>query len=402
MTTFSFSLHSTETGPLATTSRPDVLHIPLDGMTPILGVGDQVLGGTKVALANADDEGDMHAAFAGTIRAVHSYAMVIEVQGKERVSPLEPCADTGDQLRSWLKDKGVCVRHLVKAATLILNAVPPEPGISIYDTLLRDHRKTVERGLEIVQRIVEPNAMYLAIAKGNRANAFTNCTVVHIPPVYPNGLDPLVIRAITHQEVLPGMLPDNGTILSIKDLYLIGRIMETGRSLTETVMTINTENHRVAVGTPVGFLASQIPVTVQPGDRVVIGGPLRGLTAVNLEQGVGKTASGLQILHPDEAMKTTDKFCLGCGECERHCPARIMPGLISRCAEFKQFKRAETYHIHSCMECGLCAYWCTAGRPLLQYIRLAKYELALLAGAALPPRPAAETLIKSQSGDQPC
>ncbi|WP_319543776.1 electron transporter RnfC [uncultured Pseudodesulfovibrio sp.] len=402
MTKFNFSLQSGNTGPLVKTSRPDILHIPLDGMTPILVAGDQVLGGTKVAIANAEDEGDMHSPLAGIVQEIQPYAMLIDVKGNDRIQPKGPCSDSGDPLRTWLKDKGVCIRNLVKAATLIINAVPPEPGISIYDPLLRDYRKTLELGLEAVQKIVEPNKMFLVAAKGNRANAFANCTVMHVTPVYPNGLDPLIIKTVTGQETLPGMLPDNGTILSVKDLYFIGRVMETGRPLTETIMTINGNNHLVAVGTPVGFLAAQANTTVQPGDRVVIGGPLRGLAAVNLEQGVDKDASGLHIIRQSEGMQTTDNFCLGCGECERHCPARIMPGLISRCAEFKQFKRAETYHIHSCMECGLCGYWCTAGRPLLQYIRLAKYELALLAGTTQPPRPTPEEIKKGQSGDQPC
>jgi electron transport complex protein RnfC len=78
-----------------------------------------------------------------------------------------------------------------------------------------------------------------------------------------------------------------------------------------------------------------------------------------------------------------------------------MPGMISRCAEFKQFTRAEAYHIHSCIECGLCGYWCTAGRPLLHYIRLAKYELALLAGARPPAGPDAEEL-EAQTGGPSC
>jgi electron transport complex protein RnfC len=244
--------------------------------------------------------------------------------------------------------------------------------------------------------------MFLVAAKGNRANYFANCTVLHVSPVYPNGLDPLVIRKVTGQEALPGLRPDNATILSVKDLYFIGRTMETGRPLTETIMTIGGQNHLVRVGTPVGFLATEAGGTVQPGDRIIMGGPLRGQTAVNLEQGVDKAATGLFIQKQAEGLNPTDNACLGCGECERHCPARIMPGMISRCAEFKQFKRAEVFHIHSCIECGLCGYWCVAQRPLLQYIRLAKYELALLAGARTPSAPSAEDIEKGQTGDTPC
>ena len=398
MTKFSFNLQTGETGPLSRISRPDTVNLSLSGQTPILTTGDQVLAGTKVAVADNGVDGDLHAPLAGYIRDVQPYTMRIEVTGDDRVNNSKPCNGNGEPLKQWLRDKGINARPLYRAQTLIINAVPPEPGISIYDPLLRDYRKPLEIGLDVVKRIVEPSKMFLVAAKGNKANAFPNCTVIHVTPTYPNGLDPLVIKTVTGREIIPESTPGDITILSVKDLYFIGRVAETGRPLTETIMTIGNQNRLVPLGTPVGFLTAKSGATVQPGDRVVIGGPLRGMAAVNLEQGVDKDASGLHILRPDDSIAVTDNFCLGCGECERHCPARILPGMISRCAEFKQFRRAEAFHIHSCMECGLCAYWCKAGRPLLQYIRLAKYELALLADADKITR----TKSGAADGDSPC
>ncbi len=383
MTSFNFSLLTGDTGPLVKGGVPDELRIPISFHSPIVGVGDQVLAGTKIATANPEGLGDLHSPLAGTVTEIHPYAMVIEVTGEERAEP-EKLPTSGSSRKNWLRESGFDVRRFVHATTLIINAVPPEPGISIYDPLLRDYRKTLETGLDVVQQIVRPIKMFLAVAKGNKANAFANCTVVHVPPVYPNGIDQLVIKAVTGKETLLGATPDDTLILSVKDLFFIGRTVETGRPRTETVMTIGTQNHLVHIGTPVGFLAMNAGTTVQRGDKIILGGMMRGLAAANLEQGVDKDSTGLQILRPESTYIPTDNFCLGCGECERHCPARIMPGMISRCAEFKQFNRAETFHIHSCIECGICGYWCKAQRPLLQYIRLAKYELALLHPACPP------------------
>jgi electron transport complex protein RnfC len=39
------------------------------------------------------------------------------------------------------------------------------------------------------------------------------------------------------------------------------------------------------------------------------------------------------------------------------------------------FEMAEKHGLHSCFECGLCAFSCTMRRPLLQYIRFAKDQL---------------------------
>lgn len=400
MTTFSFSLHTGETGPLVKGSEPDRLRIPIPCHTPILAEGDQVLAGTKIAVANHDASGDMHAPLAGIIKDILPYSMLIEVSGEGRVETKKPPTEGGETLKEWLRDLGLPVKNLNRSATLIINAVPPEPGISIYEPLLRDYRKTLELGLETAQRIVESSKIFLAAAKGNRANAFANCTVLHVTPTYPNGLDEIVIKTVTGQEMLPGTLPDDTTIISVKDLYFIGRAMETGRPLTETIITIGNQNHLIRVGTPVGFLAAEAGAMVQPGDRIIIGGLMRGLTAINLEQGVDKDATGLQLLREDKGLKPTDNFCLGCGECERHCPARIMPGMISRCSEFKQFERAEDFHIHSCIECGICGYWCKAQRPLLQYIRLAKYELTLLRETKTPSQPLVEQIETEQAGEK--
>ena len=71
-----------------------------------------------------------------------------------------------------------------------------------------------------------------------------------------------------------------------------------------------------------------------------------------------------------------DNPCINCGECALHCPARVLPGMISRAAEFSFFDRARGYGLDSCFECGICGYHCPGRRPLLQYIRLAKKELA--------------------------
>lgn len=381
MTTYSFSLLTGETGPLVKGSAPQRLRVPAHAHTPLFTEGDQVLAGTKIATAKLPGEGDLHAPLAGSIVEISDDAILIDVSGDERTDKEIPPSNGGESLKEWLRSQGINVGHLVQSPTLIINAVPPEPGISIYDPLLRDYRKTIELGLETIQRVVMPAKMHLVVAKGNRANAFSNCTVLHVPPTYPNGLDQLVMKTVTGQEVLLGAKPDGVVQLSVRDLYFIGRVMETGRPITETIMTIGGQNHLIKIGTPIGHLTQEAGTTVQPGDRVVLGGLMRGMAALNLQQGVDKLTTGLHLLRSGEGLKPTTNFCLGCGECERHCPARIQPGMISRCAEFKHFDRAENFHIHSCIECGICGYWCKAERPLLQYIRLAKYELALLRSA---------------------
>lgn len=377
MTTYNFSLLTGETGPLVRGSDSDKLQIPAHTHTALFKKGDEVLAGTKIATADRPGDGDLHAPLAGIIQSVNPDAILMNVTGEERIEP-EKAPSDGVGLKEWLRELGINVSAFGHAPTLIINAVPPEPGISIYEPLLRDYRQVVEMGLEALQRIVTPAKMYLVAAKGNQTNAFPNCTVLHVKPTYPNGIDQLVIKAVTGKEVILGAKPEDCVIVSVRDLFTIGRVMETGRPATETVLTLGNQNHLIKIGTPIGFIVQEAGATVHPGDKVVLGGMMRGVAALNLQQGIDKQSTGLHIMRSNEGLKPTDNFCLGCGECETHCPARIMPGMISRCAEFKHFDRAEDFHIHSCMECGICGYWCKAQRPLLQYIRLAKYELAVL------------------------
>ena len=50
--------------------------------------------------------------------------------------------------------------------------------------------------------------------------------------------------------------------------------------------------------------------------------------------------------------------------------------ILVRYLEADQYEEAaDKYDLESCIECGLCAYVCTAKIPLYQYIRLGKHEL---------------------------
>ncbi|WP_243545950.1 electron transporter RnfC [Pseudodesulfovibrio tunisiensis] len=387
MTSFSFSLLTGETGPLTRAPEPDRLRIPSPCHEPLVREGETVAAGQKIAAAEIPGKGDMHAPLGGTVENVRTDHIAMTTSGSGLADSGKIPGQGGEPLREWLRSMGADVSRLGPARDLIVNAVPPEPGITAYDPLLRDYRKMLELGLETIQKFVNPTRTHLIVANGNRANAFSNCNVVHVPARYPEGLDQLVLRRVTGREYRLDDPLDNAAITNPSELYLIGRLMESGRPITQTVLTIAGRNVLAHVGTPVGLLFESADISPAPGDRVVIGGLMRGITAVNLEQGVNKGDYGLSLVRMGEYPETSDAFCIGCAECERHCPARIMPGMISRCAEFKQFHRAEAYQVDSCIECGICGYWCTARRPLLHYIRYAKQELALLRGACDIPEP---------------
>jgi electron transport complex protein RnfC len=90
---------------------------------------------------------------------------------------------------------------------------------------------------------------------------------------------------------------------------------------------------------------------------------------------VDRRTSAVSLVR-NPAPVAVDAACVGCGECVRRCPARLDPAMITSHAEFGQYAKAEAEAVDACFECGLCGFFCIARRPMLQYIRLAKRELA--------------------------
>ena len=351
---------------------PDEVHIPLKGHIPKIERKKKVLQGARIAEHPEGYAGDIHASLSGKVKNITPASISIKTDTEDlQTEPVDISGiDSGKELILTLKGLGVDTNNLVRAKTLIINGFNPEPGISVYDHLLRDHQETLERGIELVRKIISPSSTILAVP-GRSTAYLSGCMTFHIKTFYPNSLNRVVVKFVTGFDK-----PENVTTVSIPQLYFIGKIVETGLPLTETIITIGKVNYRVKIGTPIRVILEYAGIVVQPGDRVVLGGPFRGSAVYSLDQGVGKDAYGILVIPKDTFSPVTDAPCLNCGECVLKCPSRIMPNIISRMAEFGLFEKTIKYGIESCIECGLCTYFCTARRPVLQYIRLAKDELA--------------------------
>jgi len=351
---------------------PDEVHIPLKGHIPKIERKKKVLQGARIAEHPEGYAGDIHASLSGKVKDITPASISIKTDTEDlQTEPVDISGiDPGKELVFALKSLGVDTNNLVRAKTLIINGFNPEPGISVYDHLLRDHQDTLERGLELVRKLISPTSTILAVP-GRSTAYLSGCMTFHIKTFYPNSLNRVVVKSVTGFDK-----PENVAIVSIPQLYFIGKIVETGLPLTETIITIGKINYRVKIGTPIRVILEYAGISVQPGDRVVLGGPFRGNAVYSLDQGVDKDAYGILVIPKGTFLPVTDAPCLNCGECVLKCPARIMPNIISRMAEFGLFEKTIKYGIDSCLECGLCTYFCTARRPVLQYIRLAKDELA--------------------------
>ena len=352
---------------------PEELHVPLDGHVPVIARGQKVTEGTEIAAHPALQKGTLHAPAAGKVLQVTDTHISLKTDGETVQTPTIDRPDIAQHEDSFLELRklGIDIGGLAGSEFLILNGLNPEPGISVCDQLLRDHLDTVERGFLILQKLISPSETILAVSQENKV-CLTGTQIKHLKPFYPGSLAPLLVKNIWGRENL-----QNVSVVGVLQLYAIGRVIKTRQPATETIMTIGRGNYRVKIGTPVRSILRHVEQPVNTGDRVILGGPFQGRAVYSLDQGVDKNTYGLFVVPKGSYPPVKDTNCLNCGECVLHCPARIMPNMIGRCVEFNLFEKTPRYGISACFECGLCGYYCPVRRPLLQYIRLAKKELAV-------------------------
>lgn len=366
-----YSLKSELQGGIIDISAPDELNIQVRNLVLKTAKGKKVERGGLIAERPSKFGGAYHAPCSGKVAVVDHHRMNIKCSDDEgTVEPVDVRSiEPGRELLRTIQELGIDIAPLAAAKNLVINGLNPEPGISVAEQLLRDELATLEAGLEMARKLIDPVRTVLAVAKGTSAT-LPGTDNVTIKPKYPNSLDALVVKAVTGRE-----MPSDTRVVSVKYLYNLGRVALTGLPVMDTLITVNGQNYRVALGTPIRHIVSELGLAVNQHDKVVLGGPFQGETVYSLDEGVKKDDYGLLAVPHGTFPGVEDAACMNCGECVLNCPARVQANLISRYAEYEMFEQAEKHGLNSCFECGLCAFNCFARRPLLQYIRFAKDQI---------------------------
>jgi electron transport complex protein RnfC len=208
--------------------------------------------------------------------------------------------------------------------------------------------------------------------------------VLGVNPVYPSAHPSLVMHQIFGREVPAGQIPEDlgFCFMRAEAVAAVGAAFETGRIPVTKVLTLVARDGtarlvETPIGTKLGDIFERFGITVTAGDRIVLGGPMRGGAAYSLDQPVQPGTDAVMVLDAANASRVSDYPCVNCGDCVRVCPARMQINLLVRYLEAGKYEDgAESYDLDSCVECGLCAYVCVSKIPILQYISLAKHELA--------------------------
>ena len=355
-----------------------VKHKPVVKKKQIVGCGEVLAG---ISSKGAFNQGFVHASIDGQVADILPDAIWIDPisapkEGEEAAVPArpEPCVSldtlTGEELCRKLLELGIDTSNMHATRTLVINALNPEPGIIVSEFLIKHAQETLKAGLQLLERALKPGAIKLVVATGKQVSLH-GCTTVNASDRYPATIDPLVVWAATGAE-----RPDNVDVISVADLYQVGRVAETKLPLTDTVVSIGEKVLRVPIGMGIQSVLDEAKAGSGAEWKISLGGPMRGQAIFDLSLGVPKDCHSITLIPDGVYPPVGPNACINCGECVLACPARIQPAMLSRHAEFKLYDTMRVQHIDACLECGMCTFVCPANRPVMQYILLAKQFLA--------------------------
>ncbi len=108
---------------------------------------------------------------------------------------------------------------------------------------------------------------------------------------------------------------------------------------------------------------------------MIAGGPMMGRTLPRLDLPVIKGLNGLVLLTGRGPLEDGYQPCIACGRCLDACPLGLEPDQVSLRVEAGKTLDTERYGPLDCYECGSCSYVCPSGRPLMQFMQVAKASL---------------------------
>jgi len=278
-----------------------------------------------------------------------------------------------------------------KVDCIILNGIECEPYLTADDRLMQEHAEAIIIGAKILNKALGIQKAVIAIDENkpkaietmrNLTKRYVGVNVEVCGTKYPQGAERQLIAAVTGREVPPGCLPIdvNCLVQNVGTVYAIYEAVQKHKPLLERIVTVsgdaveNPSNFRVRIGTPASFLIDQMQIKAEIG-KIIFGGPMMGTAAINPDAPITKTTSGILLLDQEKVYNPEQTACIRCGKCVDVCPQGLEPFAMAGVIRRGEYAEAKKMHVLDCMECGSCSYTCPARVPLLDYFKLAKYEI---------------------------
>nr|WP_283165727.1 electron transport complex subunit RsxC [Shewanella litorisediminis] len=399
-----------------------LIPLPQVGEQAILAVkvGDEVRKGQALTQGQGVGYLPAHAPTSGRIKAIESrpsnhasalpvLTLVLESDGQDKWCELNSASLdelSPAEMVKKVQDAGIAgmggaafpshikLSPASEIELVIVNGVECEPYITADDRLMREHADDIIAGVGIVERILAPKRIIIAIEdnKPEAADAMRAAInrsqmpaglvrVTVIPTKYPSGGEKQLIQIVTGQEVPSGAIPAQLGILvhNVGTLFAIRDAVIDGKPLIERIITVTGNavsepgNYRALIGTKVQDVLDHCGFRAAEAQKIIMGGPMMGYTLANTEVPLLKGSNCLLVPNGLEITEMPpEKPCIRCGECAVACPALLLPQQLFWHAKAEEYDKAQSYNLKDCIECGCCSYVCPSDIPLVEYYRVAK------------------------------
>ena len=414
--------HHKDTAEMETTHMPLPSHVILPmqqhvgaACKPLVKRRAHVNVGTLVGHVDARMSADIFSPVSGTVREIRSVhysngrscdAVVIEPDGEQTVDEsIAPPKVTdyaslveavrhsgivglgGAGFPTWLKMN----TDLANIDSWLVNGAECEPYLS------GDYREMVEHPGAILHGIkacldysgvprslicIEDNKPKAIELLRHMSADDPRIDVFVLPANYPQGASRVILRNVTGKSVpRGGHLTDVGSLLfNVTTMSEIGKYLKNGMPLVRRRITVmgdaveRPQNLEVLVGTPISEIMEFCGLSQEP-TKVVIGGPMMGVTQTELDVPIIRQNSGLLVFGKNAPKLPETTACIRCDACIDNCPIRLAPIQIQKAFLRDDVQALDTLMADLCVECGTCSYVCPAKQPLSQYTCLARARL---------------------------
>ncbi|MBR3815632.1 MAG: electron transport complex subunit RsxC [Clostridia bacterium] len=386
--------------------------------TPTVKVGDTVAVGQKIGDSDKFICAPIHSSISGTVVAVGDVKLAngiivkgvtIESDGEMRLyegikppvvtNKAELCAAVRESGLVGLGGAGFPTHVKLNIPedkdidTLIINAAECEPYITVDYRECIENAENILKGVEILKNILGFKQVIIAI-EDNKPKVFKimkeiadrdndkddAIKLMTLRSRYPQGAEKMMVLSATGRKVPPGKLPsDVGcVVMNVTSTAFIARYLETGKPLVSRSITVDgsaiaePKNIRVPIGTNIQDIIDFCGGFKSEPRKIIFGGPMMGLAICGTEAPICKQNNAILAFEERKDLIKKERACIRCGRCVDVCPMSLTPTLIERYSRVKDAQKLKSINVNTCMECGSCAYACPSGRPLVQYIRLAK------------------------------
>lgn len=387
---------------------------------PIVGIGDEVVVGQKIAEASSFISANILSSVSGKVKKIEKRRTIngslvdsIIIENDEKYTTLPEYGKFRDyqslsreEILKIIKEAGIVglggagfpthiklnPKNRDEIDYILINAAECEPYLTSDYRMMLERPADILNGIKIVLSLFE-NAKAIIGIEDNKQEAIEVLTklceqenkikVCPLKTKYPQGGERSIIKAITLREINHKMLPaDVGCIVqNVSTIIAISDAVSYNKPLIEKVITLTGDafkkpaNYKVRVGCLHSKVVEAVGGFEKEPTKIVSGGPMMGIAMFDLDVPVTKAASSILALSIDDVSNQIETACIKCDRCVDVCPSHITPVIMMDYALRMDKENFEKVNGMECIECGSCSYVCPAKRPLTQAFKLMRQSI---------------------------